>query len=121
IEAAPHTTITRNQRRHSIDSFMEHFEYCVDLVGIDHVAFGPALLYGDHVSLPDTLSEALSISASKGQEEFANVEVVVGLDDAPGVLPASFLWIVGRGSSDADIIVAVGGNIMRVLGELLHM
>ena len=51
IEAAPHTTITRNNPNHSIDSFMEHFEYIKDLVGIDHVTFGPDTLYGDHVGL----------------------------------------------------------------------
>ena len=28
---------------------MEHFEYVKDLVGEDHVAFGPDTLYGDHV------------------------------------------------------------------------
>ena len=30
---------------------MDHFRYCVDLVGIEHVAFGPDTLYGDHVQL----------------------------------------------------------------------
>jgi microsomal dipeptidase-like Zn-dependent dipeptidase len=34
---------------HSIESVMEHFEYCVDLVGIDHVSFGPDTVFGDHV------------------------------------------------------------------------
>jgi len=47
IEAAPHTTITRDHLEHSIESIMEHFEYCVALVGIDHVTFGPDTLYGD--------------------------------------------------------------------------
>jgi len=32
IEAAPHTTLTKNNPRHSIESFMEPFEYCVNLV-----------------------------------------------------------------------------------------
>ena len=67
IEAAPHTTITQNNPRHSLESFMEHFEYCAELVGIDHVAFGPDLLFGDHVALQDTLSEGLSIGESRGQ------------------------------------------------------
>src|SRR5699024_7452143 len=49
IEAAPHTTLTENHPAHSIESVMEHFEYTVDLVGIDHVAFGLDTLYGDHV------------------------------------------------------------------------
>ncbi|MDQ2952618.1 MAG: dipeptidase, partial [Chloroflexota bacterium] len=37
IEAAPHTTLTKAHPKHSLESFMEHFEYCADLIGIDHV------------------------------------------------------------------------------------
>ena len=40
IEAAPHTTLTTSHPTHDIESVMEHFEYIVDLVGIDHVGFG---------------------------------------------------------------------------------
>ncbi|HHY27172.1 MAG TPA: diguanylate cyclase, partial [Desulfitobacterium dehalogenans] len=40
IEAAPHTTITKKHPRHDLESYMEHFEYIKDLVGIDHVSFG---------------------------------------------------------------------------------
>ncbi len=65
IEAAPHTTITRNHTTHSLDSFMEHFEYIKNLLGIDHVAFGPDTLYGDHVGLHDVYSAALSIKESR--------------------------------------------------------
>ena len=46
IEAAPHTTITEQHPRHNLESYMEHFEYTKDLVGIDHVSFGPDTLYG---------------------------------------------------------------------------
>ncbi len=66
IEAAPHTTLTEKHPRHSIESYMEHFEYCANLVGIDHVAFGPDVLFGDHVGLHTALTEALSIGASRG-------------------------------------------------------
>src|SRR5439155_1172765 len=51
IEAAPHTTLTKKHPKHNIESYMEHFEYCADLVGIEHVAFGPDTLFGDHVGL----------------------------------------------------------------------
>ena len=51
IEAAPHTTLTPNNRTHNLDAVMEHFEYVKDLVGIDHVTLGPDTLYGDHVGL----------------------------------------------------------------------
>ena len=49
IEAAPHTTLSAAHPEHSIESVMDHFEYCAELLGIEHVAFGPDTFYGDHV------------------------------------------------------------------------
>ncbi|PZA07511.1 MULTISPECIES: dipeptidase [Thermaceae] len=120
IEAAPHTTITHKNPRHSIDSFMEHFEYCVDLVGIDHVAFGPDVLFGDHVGLHHTLSEALSIAASRGALEYPKVEWVDGLESPAEAFPNIVRWLVKHGYSDEDIAKVVGGNIMRVLKEVWY-
>lgn len=117
IEAAPHTTISHKNPRHSIESFMEHFEYCVDLVGIDHVAFGPDVLFGDHVGLHTTLTEALSIGASRGALEYPKVEFVDGLENPAEAFPNIVRWLVKHGYSDEDIGKAVGGNVMRVLKE----
>jgi membrane dipeptidase len=118
IEAAPHTTITRKNPRHSIESYMEHFEYCVELVGIDHVAFGPDVLFGDHVGLHHTLSEALSIAASRGTFEYPRVEWVDGLENPAEAFPNIVRWLVKHGYSDEDIAKVVGGNVMRVLKEV---
>jgi len=118
IEAAPHTTITKNRLRHDIDSFMEHFEYCVDLVGIDHVSFGPDTLYGDHVGLHDALREALSLSASKGTNPYPKVEFVDGIENPTEAFPNIVRWLVKNGYSDEDIIKVIGGNTMRVLDEV---
>ena len=118
IEAAPHTTITANHPRHSIESFMEHFEYCVDLVGIDHVAFGPDVLFGDHVGLHTTLSEALSIGASRGHLEYPRVEWVDGLESPAEAFPTIVRWLVTHGYSDDDIAKVIGGNVMRVLDKV---
>lgn len=115
IEAAPHTTITAGQPRHSIESFMEHFEYCVDLVGIDHVAFGPDALFGDHVGLHHALREALSLSASKGTQSYPQVEWVDGLENPAESFPNIVRWLVTHGYGDEDIAKVVGGNVMRVL------
>src|SRR5262249_25637446 len=41
LEAAPHTTLSPDHREHSLESVMDHFTYCVELMGIEHVAFGP--------------------------------------------------------------------------------
>ena len=120
IEAAPHTTISQKNPRHSIESFMEHFEYCADLVGIDHVAFGPDVLFGDHVGLHTTLSEALSIGASRGKLEYPKVEWVDGLESPAEAFPNIVRWLVTHGYSDEDIAKAVGGNVMRVLKEVWY-
>jgi membrane dipeptidase len=118
IEAAPHTTITRANPRHSIASFMEHFDYCVELVGIDHVAFGPDALFGDHVGLHGALRDALSLSASKGTTPYPQVPWVDGIENPAEAFPNIVRWLVTHGYSDDDIAKAVGGNIMRVLDEV---
>lgn len=118
IEAAPHTTITKQRLRHDIDSFMEHFEYCVDLVGIDHVSFGPDTLYGDHVGLHDALREALSLSASKGTTPYPKVEWVDGIENPTEAFPNIVRWLVKHGYSDDEIVKVIGGNTMRVLEEV---
>lgn len=118
IEAAPHTTISEKNPRHSIESYMEHFEYCVDLVGIDHVAFGPDALFGDHVGLHTALTEALSLGASKGKAPYPKVEWVDGVENPAEAFPNIVRWLVSHGYSDEDIAKVVGGNVMRVLDEV---
>jgi microsomal dipeptidase-like Zn-dependent dipeptidase len=41
---------------------------CADLVGLDHVGFGPDTLYGDHVGLHRTFASLLGHSANAGPE-----------------------------------------------------
>jgi membrane dipeptidase len=118
IEAAPHTTLTREHPRHSIESFMQHFEYCVNLVGIEHVAFGPDTLFGDHVALHHAFARHLSIGAAHGQQTYEEVEFVDGVENPAEAFPNIVRWLVKHSYSDADIALVLGGNIMRVLEEV---
>ncbi|MFQ6037524.1 MAG: dipeptidase [Candidatus Aminicenantales bacterium] len=126
VEAAPHTTLTRNHPRHSIDSYMEHFEYIKELVGIDHVAFGPDTLYGDHVGLHRVFADALSIGAShtgRGPKEnkapeIEEVPYVRGVENPTEASTNILRWLVKHGYSDEDIAKLLGGNILRVLKEV---
>jgi membrane dipeptidase len=120
IEAAPHTTITQKTPKHSLESFMEHFEYCAELVGIDHVAFGPDVLFGDHVGLHHTLSEALSIAQSRGKLAYEEVEFVDGLESPAEAFPNIVSWMITHNYSDEDIAKAIGGNVMRVLKDVWY-
>jgi membrane dipeptidase len=119
IEAAPHTTVTRKHPRHNLDSFMEHYEYCVDLIGVDHVGFGPDVLFGDHVQLHHAFAAQMSIAQSRSQtaneEEVAYVE---GLENPSETFPNIVRWMVKRGRSDDQIKQAIGGNALRVLRKI---
>uniref|UniRef100_A0A7J3ZJH7 Diguanylate cyclase n=1 Tax=Fervidicoccus fontis TaxID=683846 RepID=A0A7J3ZJH7_9CREN len=118
IEAAPHTTITYKNRRHSIESVMEHFQYIEKLVGIDYVAFGPDTLFGDHVALHKLFAKELAIrKAQKPKEmelEFPEVEYVDGLEN-PADFPNIVRWLVKHGYSDNEIKKVIGENVLRVL------
>ncbi|MGN9911181.1 dipeptidase [Phytohabitans sp. LJ34] len=120
IEAAPHTTLSPAHPRHTLESVMDHFTYCVDLVGIDHVAFGPDTLFGDHVGLHDAFAAHLSIAEAHGHVEHPRVSYVDGLENPAECYWNITSWLVGRGYSDDEIVKVLGGNIMRVLAEVWH-
>ncbi|MDQ0428411.1 membrane dipeptidase [Planomicrobium stackebrandtii] len=116
IEAAPHSTITHNHPKHNIESFMEHFEYTANLVGINHVAFGPDTLFGDHVGTHELLSGKLSIKSAQ-MAGMQRVEYVEGLENPAECFPNIIRWLVKKGYSREDIRKVAGGNIFRVLEE----
>jgi membrane dipeptidase len=117
VEAAPHTTLTHKHPQHSIESYMEHFEYIASRVGIDHVAFGPDTLFGDHVGLHHAFAAQLSIGSSHAGPEFDEVEYVKGLENPSEVMPNVVRWLVAHGYSDEDIAKVTGRNVLRVLEE----
>ncbi|TAJ48380.1 MAG: diguanylate cyclase [Herbiconiux sp.] len=118
IEAAPHTTLSPAHPKHSLDSVMDHFQYCVDLVGLEHVSFGPDTLFGDHVGLHHAFSSNLSISQAHGHVDYEEVEYVDGLENPAEEFYNIIGWLVKHNYSDDEIRAVVGGNTMRVLKEV---
>jgi membrane dipeptidase len=117
MSAAPHTTLSAAHPRHSIESVMDHFRYCADLVGIDHVAFGPDTLYGDHVALHRIFAHLLSISAARGPS-FDPVAYVDGLENPTENFANICGWLVQHGYDDTDIRAVLGGNIYQALQSI---
>ena len=116
IEAAPGTTMVRPDLvEASIETFMRHFEYCVDLVGIDGVTFGPDTFFGDHAGSYGIPSGALLASGDSAYDTVVP-EYVVGLESI-GDFPNIVRWLVKHAYSDDDIAKAIGGNTLRVLGQ----
>ena len=117
MSAAPHTTVSTAHPRHSIDSVMDHFRYCVDLVGIEHVAFGPDTLYGDHVGLHTVFAGMLG-TATAGAPPHERVAYVDGLENPTENFPNICGWLVQHGFTDGDIAAVLGGNVQRVLEQV---
>ena len=118
IEAAPHTTLSAEHPEHSLESVMDHFEYCIDLVGIDHVAFGPDTNFGDHVGLHDSFSGHLTISQAHGHVEHPRVPYVAGMENPAENFTNIVGWLVKNGYQDDDIRKVIGTNVLRVLKEV---
>ncbi|OZM77975.1 dipeptidase [Pseudonocardia sp. MH-G8] len=118
LEAAPHTTLSHDHPLHSIESVMDHFTYCVELMGIDHVAFGPDTLYGDHVGLHRIFASNLGVHDAHRGPRYEQVPYVAGLENPTECFPNIIGWLVKHGYSDEDITKVIGGNIMRVLQEI---
>jgi membrane dipeptidase len=117
LSAAPHTTLSHPHPRHTLESVMDHFSYCADLVGLEHVAFGPDTLYGDHVGLHRTFAHLLSLAAMGGPA-YEPVEYVDGLENPTENFANICDWLVEHGFSDTEITQVLGGNIYRALRQI---
>jgi membrane dipeptidase len=119
MSAAPHTTLSGDHPRHTIESVMDHFSYCADLVGLEHVAFGPDTLYGDHVGLHRVFGHLLGLGrATGGVPSFERVEYVDGLENPTENFANICGWLVGHGYRDEEIRAVLGGNIYRALQSI---
>ena len=119
VEAAPHTTITARHPRHSLESVMEHVERCLDLVGIDHVAFGPDTNFGDHTAWHRTFAplfgkdDALDGQSSQPPPH-EPVDYVHGCENPAEAVGNMIRWLFDHGYSDEDVAKLAGGNVRRV-------
>lgn len=114
VEAAPHTTMTKQHPLHSMESVFEHFEYIKDLVGIDHVTFGVDAAYGDHVGVHHHYATRLATKAVQGTG-FTEVPYVRGMGNPTEASKNILRYLVRENYSDEDITKVLGGNVMRVL------
>jgi membrane dipeptidase len=120
IIAAPNTSVTRNHPKHNIEGVMEHFEYCANLVGMDHVTLGLDTMFGDHVGVLKVFATQLSLDTERSRSltDYVDCEFVDGVESpAEGTINCT-RWLVKHGYSDADIAKVLGENSMRVLRQV---
>ena len=135
IEAAPNLTVTERNPLHGIESYMEHVEYCIDLVGVDHVGCGPDTNYSDHVgwylasiemsgkegrghhARPERGEETRHLGIDMDVEALKRLRYVRGMENPTDCLPNVARWMVKHGYSDQEIAKIIGGNALRLLKE----
>lgn len=98
-----------------IETYMDHFEYVVDLIGIDHVAFGPDVLYGDHTELLRVLSEFHGMELPESTMESEHVDGLENPTEAWKNIPR---WLIANGYSDEEIHRVLGGNVLEALEQV---
>lgn len=128
IEAAPNSTLTADRDGHTLDSVMAHFEHCVEVMGIDHVTFGPDTLYADHALLHEAFAGVFGNggdqkSTAPDSESRSGVTDPVkpkaqwceGMENPTENFRNAIGWLIAHGYSDDDVRKVVGGNTLRVL------
>ncbi|MET7996974.1 membrane dipeptidase [Amycolatopsis sp. NPDC005232] len=116
MSAAPHTILSHSHPLHDIHSVMDHFRYCADLVGIEHVAFGSDTLYGEHVGLHTVFGHLLGKTTGGGPPH-EKVPDVDGLENPKENFGNISGELVRDGLSDSEIAPCCG-TILRVLKEV---
>ncbi|AGB38856.1 dipeptidase [Natronococcus occultus] len=129
ITAAPPNITSSKRDDHTIDAIMDHFEYIVDLVGIEHVAFGPDLLYGDDDSVypayfpdkeGDRKVETIYNSPKEGHgfSTVSDMGAPKGMENPTEAWENIVRWLVKNGYSDEEIEMVLGENILTALEKV---
>jgi membrane dipeptidase len=92
----------------------------VDLVGAEHVAFGPDKMYGDHCGLYVALSKVFPTgdSAIEGHENLPKIRYAKGLENSTESSKNIVRNLIKLGYSDEDTAKIIGGNVLRILREI---
>jgi len=113
ISAVPNAL--SNSRRQGLKDWFDHFNYCVDLIGIDHVAIGTDINWQDHVAL-HRLTERDRERMLGGS---LSAEYMEGIENPTEAYPNIVRCLVAEGYSDSEIDKVVGSNALRFVEEVV--
>ncbi len=91
-----------------ISCVLDHYDYMVKLVGVDHVGIGSDTLIGDHVALSaSTMGRTAAAPYLNDLESPADGKNIIR-------------GLISRGYSDADVAKIAGGNALAYLRRVLR-
>lgn len=115
ISAIPNQMSSSSEQ--GIDDLLDHLEYVVRLVGVEHVGIGLDNTFHDQVAMHRKL-------AAERPEEFKRMGITLAANFMYGI-ESPLEWkniirgLVARGHRDEEIAKIVGGNALRVIAEVV--
>ena len=115
IGVAAVANLISNKEVQTVFDVMDHVDYLVKLVGIDHVSIGTDAMFGDHVGLHKYIRGIMDMTVALKNLPAEYVEHI----ENPGQWPNVTRALVARGYSDEDIKKIIGGNVLRILEQTI--
>ncbi|MBW2149406.1 MAG: membrane dipeptidase [Deltaproteobacteria bacterium] len=113
VAAVPN--LISNKEVQTVFDVIDHVDYLVKLVGIDHVAIGTDAMFGDHVGLHKYVRGIMDMTIALKELPATHVEYI----ENPGQFPNITRALVARGYSDDEIKKIIGGNVLRLLEKTI--
>jgi len=101
------------ETRQGVEDMVAHVDYIVDLVGVDHVAIGTDIVWGDHAALP---IHRHYIERMNMKVAAAYMEGIESLEEWPNIVRS----LVHNGYSDIEIGRIVGENALRLMSRVFR-
>jgi len=99
-----------------IEDMLNHIDYMVKLIGVDHVAIGLDIVFGDHVEYHRKAAKTTFKLDYIGQG--LDAPYMYGIE-SPEEWPNITRGLVSRGYPDEEIKKILGGNALRVIKEVV--
>ena len=109
--------ILSSANRQTVEDIINHIDYCVKLVGIDHVAIGSDNYFGDKLAMLARIMKGRAEDGLQGYVSFT-APYMEGMEN-PSEWPNYTRALVKRGYSDQDIQKIIGGNTLRIVERVV--
>lgn len=109
--------IAKDPQHTTIDHFLDHIDYVVNLVGADHVGIGTDWPMPQTKWMALTFKKHVAPSLGFAPGDGPSTEYIHGLKDYRSFSNIT-AGLVARGYPDREIIKIIGGNWLRVIDEV---
>jgi len=133
VEMAGAVVKTEKNPVSNLEAYMEQVEYCINLMGIDHVGCGPDTMYGDHIGLYRAMAARNKTGGlghysrdMTGGDKVLGMDMdvtklpdyVKGMENPTECLQNAARWMIKHGYSDEEIAKVIGENALQLLRKV---